>query len=61
MKRIANCQACNFLIAGIKTRKALKHTCGKSTEEIMKLRSRVFTQDKAIKKQLKQNYPNPFN
>ncbi len=53
---MANCQACNFLIAGVKTRKALKHTCGKSTEEIMRMRKKVLEQNAKIRKQLcKQN------
>jgi hypothetical protein len=29
-----NCQACNFAIHGVKTRQAIKHTCGRSDLEI---------------------------
>lgn len=35
MKRIATCQACNFIIAGVKSRKAIQHTCGKTQQEIV--------------------------
>lgn len=28
------CTACRFLAAGVKTRKNIPHTCGKSTEQI---------------------------
>lgn len=28
------CTACRFLAAGVKTRKSIPHTCGKSTKEI---------------------------
>jgi len=49
MKRINSCQACNFLIAGVKTRIAIPHTCQKSKEEIMALRTKVLDQNNRFK------------
>ncbi len=35
MSRINTCQACNFIIGGVKSRRAIEHTCGKTPEQIM--------------------------
>jgi len=36
-----SCTACTFLIHGVKTRKAIPHTCGKSYKEIIKFIDKI--------------------
>lgn len=34
MSRKAHCQACTFMIHGVKTRKSIPHTCGRTDKEL---------------------------
>ncbi len=38
MSRKAHCQACTFMIHGVKTRKSIPHTCGRTTKELRELK-----------------------
>jgi hypothetical protein len=44
MSRREHCQACTFVKYGVKTRKNIPHTCGRSDSELRKLReeAKVF-------------------
>lgn len=41
MSRRDSCTACTFLKNGVKTRKAILHTCGKSDSDLRKLIEKV--------------------
>lgn len=38
MSRKAHCQACTFMIQGVKTRKSIPHTCGRTYEQLKELK-----------------------
>lgn len=41
MTKKAHCQACTFMIYGVKTRKSIPHTCGKTDKELRELKKQV--------------------
>ena len=42
------CQACNFILSGVKTRKAIPHSCGKSNEQLIELHKQAKEHQKSI-------------
>jgi ribosomal protein L34E len=38
MSKKDNCQACTFMLHGVKTRKSIPHTCGRTNEQLSELK-----------------------
>lgn len=48
MSRRANCTACTFMKNGVKTRRNIPHTCGKSDADILVLMETISKTNKLI-------------
>lgn len=53
MTRKASCTACTFIVNGVKTRKAIPHTCGKTDKEIRTLMDSIKKNQKNIDETIK--------